>query len=825
MLHFPAWLRDFSMASSNRHTSRSASAHTPTDSEPSSSRWKVALIGAFVMAIAALLGLAFLTYHPEDDPLTKQLALFDVLVAPESHQAVYRVQNALGLTGAELARRGLQGFLGYPVLLPTALLMIWGFVLARLPSFSTSQLRSLGRASALVGAGTLVVSTALGWLDHALSPPDTLAAWAGGWGLGIAGWMSHVAGTVGSLLLLVLMSGLLLVLTFDLSLTKTIRRGKRGVEWGSEVADAARQRVVPALRRLQSRGGDSDERPALPSAPLSLPAAADATDPPDEERTETAEETAQDTPPADPPLDAEAPPPSAPQDLEAAPDRTAETEPAPPSDEGDTLHDILNVERASSRDDVSPEQTRDVPSATTDDASAATSDADVEDMFGDVLEDVPLNEPAAPDETEPSPPEDTPPEDTPSEETPSEDTPSEETPSEETPSKEPDAATSDAPSDAVAPSLEAPTFSLDVLKATSRPSPTPDRAAIDTIQQHVVDVLRSFNVTIDDASAVVGPSVVRFDVTPGSGTLPSHIKALADDLPDAFGVTSLRMVTPHPDAPVVGIELPRPRRHAVPLRSLLTSAAFQETENALPLALGQSITNDPVCPDLTSLPHLLTAGAPNTGRTDGLHALLLGLLYHAAPSSLRMLFIDPDGDTLAPYAPLHAHYGAVSGPVEAPVVSASRDVLHTLMACERELDARLSTAAPHVPRLVVVVSTLAPLMSDADCTDSLLRLLHEGASAGIHLLLSTHAPTPNVLPRNLRSLLAHRVAYAVSSRLESRAVLDTMGAERLMGRGDLLYRNGPRLDRLQGPLVDGDTVARVVDALCTHPATGTYALS
>ena len=794
------------MASSDRYTSRSSATQSSDASDAPSSRWKVALIGVLVMAIAALLGLAFLTYHPEDDPLTKQLDLLAVLVAPEAHQAVYRVQNALGLTGAELARRGLREFVGYPVLLPTATLMLWGFVLLRLPSFSASQLRWLGRTSALAGTAALLTSTALGWLDHALGPPGPLAAWAGDWGLGIAGWMHHLAGTVGSLFLLVLMGGIVLVLTLDLSLTKTLRRGKRGVEWGSEVADAARQRVVPVLRRLQSRAGDPDDTPALPPAPLSLPAADDANDTSAaEDSVASPEATAVEPPPpaTDTPSDASIPGPSPADDTGATPDDAAQpSSERPPADDVESAArpGVLDAEQDPPRADAPPEEDDALSPPQATDASEDPSDGEAEHLFGDVLADVPSHE------SEPDP---------------------EAASSPEPSSVDPHVPASDADlPDTPEPPLDVPTFSLDLLEDAPAPSLTPDGAAIDTIQQHVVDVLASFNVTIDDTSAVVGSSVVRFDVTPGAGTLPSHIKALADDLPDALGVASLRMVTPDSDAPVVGIELPRPRRHPVPLRSLLTASVFQNAADALPLALGQSITGHAVCPDLASLPHLLTAGAPRSGRVRGLHALLLSLLRHARPSALRMVFIDPDDDTLAPYAPLHPHYGAAPGPVDAPVVSALRDIEHTLMACERELDARLAASpVSHTPRLVVVVSNIASLLPNATCTDCLIRLLHEGASAGIHLLLSTVPPTSKSLPRRLRGLLSHRVAYAVPSRLDSRTVLDAMGAERLLGAGDLLYRNGPNLDRLQGPLVDGTTVTQVVDTLCARSPGGTYTLS
>jgi S-DNA-T family DNA segregation ATPase FtsK/SpoIIIE len=690
---------------------------------------KIKTLGLIVILLAVLLGLAFASYHPSDDPVSRQLPLLEALWAPQQHQAVYRIQNALGLVGAEIARRFLRGFIGYPILIVTGVAAVWGGILVRHRAMSSSALRRFMRGSGLALVGSFLLSALLGWMHHTWGGAF-LDVGAGHWGLGLAGALQAVVGSVASLLVILLFGALGLLVAFDLDLQRSARRlthrGRQILEHASSLAG----RLRAALQRIQG-AGPGGSRPAsksLPEPPAALPQASDASR-------------------ALPAPSASEPPPS-PQAPAVSTDDPA---PAPNSSPN------ASTEGASQGEDVAPSELR----------------AD------------------APDGLDPAP---------------------------------------------------AP-LSLDLLPASSRTTgPLPED--VDAQQQRMLGTLSAYNVGIAEVETVVGPSVIRYVLTPASRTTVRHIQALEDDLAIDIGVDGLRMVAPLPGTSRVAIELPSPVRRPVALRGLIDTPAFRASARRLPLTFGRALGGDAVVEDLAALPHLLTAGAPGSGRVAGLQALLLGLLYAHGPERPRLVFVDAAHDAALPFARLRSAVPASDSETPAPPS-------HVLEAGLQEMEARYAlldaAGAPDraayneqvdagalspddghrpLPLLVLVVADLAALMADANANakTALPRLAHSAPTVGMHLIVSTSDPSAVALPEPLKAAIPHRVAYALPSRADSRTVLDQRGAEVLLGDGDLLYRSRPTPMRLQGPTVAPDVVRRVVEAVAERSLEAPYAL-
>ncbi|MBI4828705.1 MAG: DNA translocase FtsK 4TM domain-containing protein [Nitrospinae bacterium] len=355
-----------------------------------------------------------------------------------------------------------------------------------------------------------------------------------------------------------------------------------------------------------------------------------------------------------------------------------------------------------------------------------------------------------------------------------------------------------------------------------------------------------------------GPVVTMYEFEPAPGIKVSKIAALADDLAMSLRATSVRVLAPIPGKSVVGVEVPNPSRETVYLREMLASGEFSEAESWLSMALGKDIGGTPVMADLAAVPHLLIAGSTGSGKSVGINAMILSILYRASPADVKFIMIDPKMLELSIYEGIpHLIAPVVTNPKKAANAlrwavaemerryqklselgvrnidgynryvekqnAASRGKKRKTV---REMEAELAAGAisegeekplEKLPYVVVVIDELADLMMVAskDVEDALARLAQMARAAGIHLIVATQRPSVDVLTGLIKANFPARISYQVRTRVDSRTILDSMGAETLLGRGDMLYLppGTSRLRRIHGPFVSDQEIHRVVDFL------------
>jgi DNA segregation ATPase FtsK/SpoIIIE, S-DNA-T family len=351
--------------------------------------------------------------------------------------------------------------------------------------------------------------------------------------------------------------------------------------------------------------------------------------------------------------------------------------------------------------------------------------------------------------------------------------------------------------------------------------------------------LRHFGVEGKVTAIIPGPVVSRFELEPAPGVKISKVTGLSDDLALALKALSIRIVAPVPGKAVIGIEIPNPKRQVVALQEILADGAYQKSASRLTLALGKDIMGTPVVTDLGRMPHLLMAGATGSGKSVGLNAMILSILFKATPEEVRFLLIDPKRIELSTYQGIpHLLHPVVVNPKEATTALhwtvAEMEKRYALLS---ELGVRniegynqkaktLKTEQAEegeiplprfLPYIVVVIDELADLMlvSSRDTEEYLIRLAQKARASGIHLLVATQRPSVDVITGLIKANFPTRISYHVSSKADSRVILDSVGAERLLGKGDLLFipPGTSRLTRIHGAYVSEDEVIRVVEFL------------
>ncbi|MEF3168439.1 MAG: DNA translocase FtsK [Deltaproteobacteria bacterium] len=321
-----------------------------------------------------------------------------------------------------------------------------------------------------------------------------------------------------------------------------------------------------------------------------------------------------------------------------------------------------------------------------------------------------------------------------------------------------------------------------------------------------------------------GPVVTMYEFSPAPGVKITKVTSLADDLALALRSTSVRIVAPIPGKSVIGIELANPTRRIVSLKEILESETFEKHRGLLPLALGHDIVGVPVVTDLAKMPHLLIAGATGTGKSVGLNAMICSLLYRHTPERLRLLMIDPKRIELSLYDNIpHLIHPVVSEPKEATralrwaVLEMERRYQILESAQARNLEGYNKSADSPLPYLVVIIDELADLMmvSSKEVEGAIARLAQMARAAGIHLLIATQRPSVDVLTGLIKANFPARISFKVSSKVDSRTILDVIGAERLLGMGDMLFLppGSSSLQRIHGAYVSEREIVQIVSFL------------
>ncbi|MDR3255518.1 MAG: DNA translocase FtsK [Synergistaceae bacterium] len=344
--------------------------------------------------------------------------------------------------------------------------------------------------------------------------------------------------------------------------------------------------------------------------------------------------------------------------------------------------------------------------------------------------------------------------------------------------------------------------------------------------ERIIDSLAEFGIEAELAEILMGPTVIQFRIHPSPGVKVRRIVDLQNDLAMALAVSSLRVEAPIPGKPYVGIEIPNPKRRGITLRSVIEEDEYQNTTKSLPLPMGMTINGEPLIVGLEELPHLLVAGTTGSGKSVFVNSCIVGLCSMRRPDELKMVMVDPKRVEMAAYEKL-PH-------ILTPPVTDPKKAVHVLGWAVREMERRYLTFAgarvknlagynervlpkDRLPHIVIVVDELADLMMTAakEVEEYICRLAQMARATGLHLMLATQRPSVNVVTGLIKSNIPARVAFTLPSMMDSRTILDTPGAEKLLGRGDMLFLStqNPKPIRVQSPWIDERSVARWIEYL------------
>jgi S-DNA-T family DNA segregation ATPase FtsK/SpoIIIE len=380
--------------------------------------------------------------------------------------------------------------------------------------------------------------------------------------------------------------------------------------------------------------------------------------------------------------------------------------------------------------------------------------------------------------------------------------------------------------------------SLNLLEQHGSDKIVQDNNDLENQKNQIINTLRNYAIEIQKISATIGPTVTLYEIVPAPGVRISRIKNLEDDIALSLAALGIRIIAPIPGKGTIGIEVPNIKKTVVSMRSLLSSEKFQHNNYSLPIGIGKRIDNENYIVDLTSMPHLLMAGATGQGKSVGLNAILVSLLFKKHPSQLKFVLIDPKKVELSIYRHIEKHFLAKLPGEEDAIITDTKKVIHTLNALCIEMDNRydllkeagarnikeynekfikrkLNPQKGHqyLPFIVLVIDEFADLIMTAgkEVEAPITRLAQLARAIGIHLIIATQRPSVNIITGTIKANFPARIAFKVSSKIDSRTILDTGGAEQLIGKGDMLISHHGELTRLQCAFVDTPEVEQIVD--------------
>jgi DNA segregation ATPase FtsK/SpoIIIE and related proteins len=354
----------------------------------------------------------------------------------------------------------------------------------------------------------------------------------------------------------------------------------------------------------------------------------------------------------------------------------------------------------------------------------------------------------------------------------------------------------------------------------------------------IVKTLGDYKISIERIFARTGPTVTLYEIVPAAGVRISQIKRLEDDIALSLAARGVRIIAPIPGTNAVGIEVANDKPSVVPMRSVLEDPRFRNAEYELPIVIGRTISNEAMTFDLAKMPHLLVAGATGQGKSVGLNAIITSLLYTKHPSEMKFVLVDPKKVELSLYSKLEKHFLAKLPDTEDPIITDTQKVVYTLKSLTIEMDARYDLLkAAHVrtvkeynekflsrrlnpmkghrymPYIVVIIDEFADLLMTAgrEIEDPIARLAQLARAIGIHLVIATQRPTTNIITGLIKANFPARIAFRVISNIDSRTILDTTGANQLVGRGDMLISVGGELTRVQCAFIDTSEVEKIAE--------------
>ena len=378
--------------------------------------------------------------------------------------------------------------------------------------------------------------------------------------------------------------------------------------------------------------------------------------------------------------------------------------------------------------------------------------------------------------------------------------------------------------------------SINLLETHGSEKIVQDPEELETHKNQIIATLKNYDIAIQRIAATVGPTVTLYEIVPAPGVRISRIKNLEDDIALSLAALGIRIIAPIPGKGTIGIEVPNIRKSVVSMKTLLASEKFQTSTFSLPIAIGKKIDNENFIVDLAAMPHLLMAGATGQGKSVGLNAILVSLLYKKHPSQLKFVLVDPKKVELSLYRVIEKHFLAKLPGEEDAIITDTKKVINTLNALCIEMDNRydllkeagcrnikeynekftsrkLNPEKGHqyLPFIVLVVDEFADLIMTAgkEVEMPIARLAQLARAVGIHLIIATQRPSVNIITGTIKANFPARIAFKVSSKIDSRTILDAGGAEQLIGKGDMLVSYNGEITRLQCAFVDTPEVDRV----------------
>lgn len=367
-------------------------------------------------------------------------------------------------------------------------------------------------------------------------------------------------------------------------------------------------------------------------------------------------------------------------------------------------------------------------------------------------------------------------------------------------------------------------------------------------KEKIIETLKNYKIEIDQIKATIGPTVTLYEIVPEAGVRISKIKNLEDDIALSLSALGIRIIAPIPGKGTIGIEVPNKNATIVSMRSVIASKNFQESEMELPLVLGKTISNESYVVDLVKMPHLLMAGATGQGKSVGLNAVLTSLIYKKHPSEVKFVLVDPKKVELTLFNKIERHYLAKLPDTDEAIITDNKAVIKTLNSLCIEMDNRyemlknalcrnikeyntkfkqrkLNPDAGNVflPYIVLIIDEFADLIMTAgkEVETPIARLAQLARAVGIHLIIATQRPSVNVITGIIKANFPARIAFRVTSKIDSRTILDSGGADQLIGRGDMLYTQGNELVRIQCAFVDTPEIQKITNFIGSQRAYAT----
>ncbi len=379
---------------------------------------------------------------------------------------------------------------------------------------------------------------------------------------------------------------------------------------------------------------------------------------------------------------------------------------------------------------------------------------------------------------------------------------------------------------------------IDLMESHGDGNISVNKDELEANKNRIIETLLNYKINISKIKATIGPTVTLYEIIPAPGVRISKIKNLEDDIALSLSALGIRIIAPMPGKGTVGIEVPNSKPDIVAMKSLIASEKFQNSNMELPIALGKTISNESLITDLTKMPHLLMAGATGQGKSVGLNAILVSILYKKHPSQVKFVLVDPKKVELTIYNKIERHFLAKLPDEEEAIITDTSKVVNTLNSLCVEMDTRyellkqamartikeynhkfiqrkLNPEKGHkyMPYIVLVIDEFADLIMTAgkEVETPVARIAQLARAVGIHLIIATQRPSVNVITGTIKANFPARIAFRVTSKIDSRTILDAGGADQLIGRGDMLYSSGSELIRLQCGFVDTPEVDNIAE--------------